>query len=119
MSNKAVTQFCKQVGRKLRCSSATRHTLLQGLEEELSELPDADKASLASLEANVGEVSQVAAELQVSVSSEEESRTVQVNRRKIILMIGGTLGLALILLLLAILLFSNGPFYVVETIQEG
>ena len=34
-------------------------------------------------------------------------------------MIGGVVGLALIVILLAILLFSNGPFYVVEIIQEG
>ena len=119
MSNKAVAQFCNQVGRKLRCSPMTRRTLLQGLEEELSELPDADKASLVSLEANLGTVSQVAAELQVSISSEEESRAVQKKQRKTILMIGGVVGLALIVILLAILLFSNGPFYVVEIIQEG
>lgn len=119
MSNIAVTQFCKQVKKRLRCSTATKHILLQGLAEELSELPDAQKASLANLEANVGTVSQVAAELQSSVSSAETSRAVQKNRRKTILLVGGILGLALIIFLVAILLFLNGPFYIVETIQEG
>lgn len=120
MNNKAILHFCKQVGRKLRCAPVTKHVLLQGLADELSELPGTDQASLESLEAKVGSVSQVAAELQTLVPSEEVNHTVQKNRRKVTLIIGGVLVLALVLLFGAIILFLNGPFYVVETIiQEG
>ncbi len=119
MSNKAVAHFCKKVGKKLRCFPATRHALLQGLEAELSELSDADKASLESLEANIGTVSRVAAELQASVSCEEESRATQKKRRKTIWIVGCIVGLSLVMILLAFLLFMNGPFYFIDAIQEG
>lgn len=109
MRNSAVTQFCKQVGRKLQCTPATRRALLQGLEEELSEMPNAARASLTRLEANVGPVSHVAAELQASVSSEEESRAVQKKHRRIIFVVGCVLGLSLMLILLAIFLFYYEP----------
>lgn len=119
MSKKAVTQFCSQVGKELQCSSATKRTLLKGLEEELSELPDEDKISLSNLKAKIGNPSQIAEELQNSIPTDEEKHVQRINHKRKILFIGGILGLSLILLLLAILVFCNGPFYVVETIQEG
>lgn len=119
MKNPVVTKFCRKVGRQLRCSSATKHTLLEGLAEELSDLPDGDTASLAALEARVGSAGQIAAELQFSIPPEEESQAVQKKRRKTMLIIGGVLALSLIVFLLAILIFLNAPFYIVETIQEG
>lgn len=119
MNNPVVTKFCRKVGRQLRCSPATRQTLLEGLAEELSDLPDGATASLAVLEAKVGDARQVAAELQSSIPPEEESLAVQKKRRKTMLIIGGVLALSLIVFLLAILIFLNAPFYIVETIQEG
>lgn len=119
MSKKTVTQFCEQVRKELRCSSTTQHTLLKGLEEELSELPEETKNTLSNLEAKVGKPSQIAEELQCSVPVDEEIQAIRAKRRKKALIIVGILGLSMILLLLAIIVFSNGPFYIVETIQEG
>lgn len=119
MNNPIIAQFCKQVGKELLCFPATKRALLYGLEEELNELPDEATVSLAALESRMGDASQVAKELQSSVSPEEERRAVRGKRWKTILMIGGILGVTFIVLLSAILLFLNGPFYVVETIMEG
>lgn len=119
MNNPVVTKFCRKVGRQLRCSPATKQTLLEGLAEELSDLPDGATSSLAVLEAKVGNADQVAAELQSSIPPEEESRAVQKKRRQTMLIIGGVLALAVILFLFALYIFISEPFYIVETIQEG
>lgn len=119
MNNPIIAQFCNQVGKELRCFPATKRTLLQGLEEELNELPNEATVSLVALESRMGDASQVAKELQSSVLLEEERRAVRGKRRKTILIVGGLLGVTLVIFLLAVLLYINGPFYIVETITEG
>lgn len=115
MKKTVIDKFCKLVGKRLQCTPATKQALLQGLSEELSERPG--PSSIADIEASMGTVDQVAAELQSSVPQEEVQQTAAKNRRKTMWIVGGAIGLALALLLLAIFIFLNGPFYTVETIE--
>lgn len=117
MKKTVVDQFCKLVEKRLQCTPATRQTLLQGLSEELSERFHPGLDSIADIEACMGTADQVAAELQSSVPLEEVHQSAARERRKRVLIMGGVIGLALLLLLLAILVFINGPFYTVETIE--
>lgn len=117
MKKTVIDKFCKLVGKKLQCTPATKQALLQGLSEELSERLRPGPSSIADIEASMGTVDQVAAELQSSVPQEEVQQTAAKNRRKTMWIVGGAIGLALVLLLLAIFIFLNGPFYTVETIE--
>ncbi len=123
MKNKAVNRFCRRVGRHLQCMPATRAALLQGLAEELSELPQEDTASASRLEAQVGKPAAVAAALQESVPPEEQAKAIR--RRRICTFLCVFLAFALVLsvsiaiLMQAIAFFENAPYYVVETITEG
>ena len=118
MSKQMIDQFCKQVGKKLQCTSTTKQVLLHGLRNELSEFPNFKTASIASIEACIGSVDQVAEELQSTVSENESHRMATKRRNRGILIIGGVCVLALILVFLAYMLFLNGPFYTVESIKE-
>lgn len=118
MSKQMINQFCRQVGKKLQCTSTTKQILLHGLYSELSEFPNAETASIASIESCIGSTDQVAKELQLTVPENESQRMASKRRNWGILIIGGVCVLALILALLAYLLFLNGPFYIVESIKE-
>lgn len=119
MSKKTVAQFCKQVGKRLQCSPATRKMLLQGLANELSELPDADKLSIAKLEEKVGKISEIAEELQETVPAEDRERAARRKQLCIILIAGVLLAAAVVLFIMADIYFKNAPYYIVDTIYEG
>lgn len=118
MSLPSVNQFCKQVGAKLQCSHATKKALLDGLLNELQELPSTDTISVASIEARIGTVGQVAAELQSTISPDEIQRATKRKQKRWYFLIGFLFILALLLLLFSYFIFTNGPFYIVETIEE-
>ncbi len=117
MKKTVIDKFCKLVGKRLQCTPATKQTLLQGLSEELSERWRPGSTSIADIEASMGTADQVAAELQSSVPLEEVQQTAAKERRKRMLIMGGAIAFALVLLLLALFIFMNGPFYTVETIE--
>ncbi len=119
MNNPVVKLFCKKVGKRLRCMPNTKQALLQGLIDELSERPHPDTASIAAIESNIGTVDQVAEALQATVPPEEMPRVAIRNRQRTILIVGAIILFSLLMLFLAIFIFYNGPFYVVETIQEA
>lgn len=119
MNNSVVKLFCKKVGKRLRCMPNTKQALLQGLIDELSERPHPDTASIAAIESNIGTVDQVAEALQATVPPEEMQRVAIRNRQRTILIVGAIILFSLLMLFLAIFIFYNGPFYVVETIQEA
>ena len=119
MNNSVVKLFCKKVGKRLRCMPDTKQVLLQGLIDELSERPHPDTASIAAIESNIGTVDQVAEALQATVPPEEMQRVAIRNRQRKILIVGAIILFSLLMLFLAIFIFCTGPFYVVETIQEG
>ena len=119
MNNSVVKLFCKKVGKRLRCMPDTKQVLLQGLIDELSERPHSDTASIAAIESNIGTVDQVAEALQATVPPEELQRAAIRNRQRTILIVGAIILFSLLMLFLAIFIFCNGPFYVVETIQEA
>ena len=119
MNNSVVKLFCKKVGKRLRCMPDTKQVLLQGLIDELSERPHPDTASIAAIESNIGTIDQVAEALQATVPPEEMQRVAIRNRQRTILIVGAIILFSLLMLFLAIFIFYNGPFYVVETIQEA
>lgn len=119
MNNSVVNLFCKKVGKRLRCMPNTKQALLQGLIDELSERPHPDTSSIAAIESNIGTVDQVAEALQATVPPEEMQRIAIRNRQRTILIAGAIILFSLLMLFLAIFIFYNGPFYVVETIQEA
>ena len=119
MNDSVVKLFCKKVGKKLQCMPDTKQALLQGLSDELSERPHPDTASIAAIESNIGTVDQVAEALQATVPPEEMQRVAIRNRQRTILIVGAIILFSLLMLFLAIFIFFNGPFYVVETIQEA
>ena len=80
---------------------------------------DGDTASIAAIESNIGTIDQVAEALQATVPPEEMQRIAIRNRQRTILIVGAIILFSLLMLFLAIFIFCNGPFYVVETIQEG
>lgn len=97
----------------------TKQALLQGLIDELSERPHPDTSSIAAIESNIGTIDQVAEALQATVPPEEMQRIAIRNRQRTILIVGAIILFSLLMLFLAIFIFYNGPFYVVETIQEA
>ena len=119
MNNSVVKLFCKKVGKRLRCMPNTKQALLQGLIDELSERPHPDTSSIAAIESNIGTIDQVAEALQATVPPEEMQRIAIRNRQRTILIVGAIILFSLLMLFLAIFIFYNGPFYVVETIQEA
>lgn len=119
MNNSVVKLFCKKVGKRLRCMPDTKQALLQGLIDELSERPHPDTSSIAAIESNIGTIDQVAEALQATVPPEEMQRVAIRNRQRTILIAGAIILFSLLMLFLAIFIFYNGPFYVVETIQEA
>ena len=119
MNDSVVKLFCKKVGKRLRCMPDTKQVLLQGLIDELSERPHPDTASIAAIESNIGTVDQVAEALQATVPPEDMQRVAIRNRQRTILIVGAIILFSLLMLFLAIFIFCKGPFYVVETIQEG
>lgn len=119
MNNSVVNLFCKKVGKRLRCMPNTKQALLQGLIDELSERPHPDTSSIAAIESNIGTIDQVAEALQATVPPEEMQRVAIRNRQRTILIAGAIILFSLLMLFLAIFIFYNGPFYVVETIQEA
>lgn len=119
MNNSVVNLFCKKVGKRLRCMPNTKQALLQGLIDELSERPHPDTSSIAAIESNIGTIDQVAEALQATVPPEEMQRIAIRNRQRTILIVGAIILFSLLMLFLAIFIFYNGPFYVVETIQEA
>lgn len=118
MSYSAVNRFCKQVGSRLQCTAKTKEILLRGLSDELLEYSPSEISTLSGIEACVGTVSQVAEELQATVPAEEIRLAQRKHRRRTGLAIGGIVVIALLLLAAALFIFVNGPFYVVESIQE-
>ncbi len=119
MKNKAVNRFCRRVGRHLQCMPATRAALLQGLAEELSELPQEDTASASRLEAQVGKPAAVAAALQESVPPEEQARVIRRRWILLVLVIVLVLCVSASMLILANAYFDGAPAYFTETITEG
>lgn len=119
MNNSVVKLFCKKVGKRLRCMPDTKQVLLQGLIDELSERPHPDTSSIAAIESNIGTIDQVAEALQATVPPEEMQRIAIRNRQRTILIVGAIILFSLLMLFLAIFIFYNGPFYVVEAIQEA
>ena len=119
MNNSVVNLFCKKVGKRLRCMPNIKQALLQGLIDELSERPHPDTSSIAAIESNIGTIDQVAEALQATVPPEEMQRIAIRNRQRTILIVGAIILFSLLMLFLAIFIFYNGPFYVVETIQEA
>lgn len=119
MNNSVVNLFCKKVGKRLRCMPNTKQALLQGLIDELSERPHPDTSSIAAIESNIGTIDQVAEALQATVPPEEMQRIAIRIRQRTILIVGAIILFSLLMLFLAIFIFYNGPFYVVETIQEA
>lgn len=102
----------------MQCTAATKQVLLQGLSNELSELSASDTASIASIERCTDTVDQVAQELQATISLNEVQQMKAKNRKRMILAAGSVIALALTMLLIAVLVFTNGPFYIIESIRE-
>lgn len=62
--NEVVDKFCILVGKRLLCLPRTRRNLLNGLREEVLDLPAEQRCTLAVLEEKYGTVQHIAAELQ-------------------------------------------------------
>ena len=118
MNNPIVNKFCRQVGKQLQCKPATKGALLRGLSDELSEFPPDDVGSIAGIVSRIGTADEVAAELQGSISGDEIKRYESGVRKSILIAIVGAIAICLACMLVAILLFMNGPFYIIESIQE-
>ncbi len=118
MNNPIVNKFCRQVGKQLQCKPATKGALLRGLSDELSEFPPDDVGSIAGIVSRIGTADEVAAELQGSISGDEIKRYESGVRKRNLIAIGGAIAICLACMLVAILLFMNGPFYIIESIQE-
>ena len=118
MNNPIVNKFCRQVGKRLQCMPATKGVLLHGLSDELSEFPSVDVGSIAGIESRIGTADEVAAELQGSISEDEIKRYKSGIRKRNLIVISGAIAICLVCMLIAILFFMNGPFYIVESIQE-
>lgn len=102
--NEVVDKFCIQVGKRLLCLPRTRRHLLNGLREELLDLPAEQRCTLAVLEEKYGTVQHIAAELQEYVPPTEQSACIWRQRyQKIlwlaILALAAAVGLAVALLL--------------------
>lgn len=118
MRNSTIKKFCKQVGKKLQCTTTTKKDLLRGLADELLESLPPDITSTSSIESCVGTVNQVAEELQTTVSQDEVNRMKAKHRRITFLVIFVVLVFILIVFLISMLIFINGPFYITESIKE-
>ena len=118
MNNPIVNKVCRKVGKQLQCMPATKGVLLRGLSDELSEFPPDDVSSIAGIESRIGTADEVAAELQGSIPEDEIKRYESGVRKRSLIVIGGVIAICLVCMLVAILLFMNGPFYIVESIKE-
>lgn len=103
MSQQVIDRYCKIVGKQLICLPETRQELLEGLRAELAELPPDQSESLAGLEVHYGKASQTAVELQEAITPGERAMALTRQRRRHFLF--GVLGVALILLLTAFIIF--------------
>lgn len=81
MNNKAVDRYCKKVGKLLICSAETRRELLDGLRDELTELPPEKSDSVKKLEIHYGKIPETAINLQDVVSPDERAEALARQRK--------------------------------------
>ena len=73
MNERVISQYCRSVGRKLKCGRAQRKRLLDGLAQELTEEFAPSPVTQARLIALVGAPASTAEQLQESVGSAERA----------------------------------------------
>ena len=111
-----IRSYTKSVGRQLRCPHPTKEKLLQGLQQELQDLPAEYTASRESLTQQFGTPADTARELQLCVSEEEFDTWLR--RKKIAIWL---LGIAAVAALALAFWYVNWgietmPAYSIETI---
>ena len=122
MNEKIITEYCRQVKKRLICKKETKEKLLMGLKDSLEDIADPSIHAVKDLEAIFGSITQTAEELQNAVTLEEKETEYHRQQRLRILkwiLIGAVLGLSILLFYMGTQYFINGPYYVVETIAEG
>ena len=122
MNEKIITEYCRQVKKRLICKKETKEKLLMGLKDSLEDIADPSIHTVKDLEVIVGSVAQTAEELQNAISIEEKESEYHRQQRLRILkwvLIGAVLCLSILLFYIGTQYFINGPYYVVETITEG
>lgn len=79
MNEKMISQYCKQVGKKLVCDRLQKKQLLAGLEQELLEKGYSKTVTWEQLIEQVGLPSAVAEQLQETISPEERAKAQKKN----------------------------------------
>ena len=103
MNTKAIEQYCQTIKRKLVCSKKTKETLIGGLRNEIESKALPEKLTIQWLEDEVGNASEVAEELQESVSPDEYRQA----RKSKILMITAIMICSIAVLLAGFKLYVN------------
>lgn len=122
MSNRIAKKYCRRVGRRLECLPETKRALLRGLMDEIADLPEEDRVSILGIEAKLGRIPDVAAELQCSVASKDYFAAVYCRRQRERLVAGIALVLGIVMCIGAVvyakIMWEHAPLYVIETIEE-
>ena len=105
MSKRVIDRYCRAVGRQLICLTETRQELIEGMRQELLELPLEQSESFAKLTIHYGKISQTAVEIQEAVSPGEREIALKRQRRKYLIL--GLAAAVVIGLLIALLILLS------------
>lgn len=113
MAKNGIRSYCAKVGRGLLCAPETKKKLLNGLREELLDLPEESAVSVEALEECYGRISYVTAELQQCISGEESANAFRRKRKAYGICIGVAAAAALLALGFVVLYIQHAPSYVI------
>ena len=119
MNEEIKIQYCRQVGKHLVCSKKTKAQLLQGLRESIDDISDPDINTVTDLENCLGTIREISKDLQQAVTEDERESVLKKQKQVQVFIMCVIIGFAIMLCILSICYFRNGPYTSVELIKEG